>query len=80
MGLSQWALRKLACSDFASITDIGPLEMQVQAVSRLAGLSYEEGSAAIERAWAQSVAGTNSNSSPGHASAEFLAGTPEGVG
>jgi hypothetical protein len=34
MGLSQWALRKLACSDFASITDIASLEMQVRALSR----------------------------------------------
>ncbi len=40
MGLSQWALRKLACSDFASIADIGSLEMQLQTLSRLAGLSY----------------------------------------
>ena len=71
--LSFWALRKMTTTDFASITDAARLEMQVRGLARLAGLSYEEASAAMDRAWTNSQRGWNS--SPGATSVRV---TPEG--
>ena len=72
--LQMWALRQLANTDFAILTDYDVLEMQVRCLSRLAGSSYEEATASLDRAWAQSAAGVLSQRSPGTAAE----GTPVG--
>ena len=67
-----WSLRKMMTTDFASITDAARLEMQVRGLARLAGLSFEEASVAMDRAWTNSQRGWNS--SPG---ATSVRATPE---
>ena len=62
--LSEWALRKMTTTDFAMVLNVEDLEMQVRGLSRLAGLTYEEATMAIQRAWSASTAGTRSRRSP----------------
>ena len=48
--LSEWALRKMTTTDFSMVLNLEDLEMQVRGLSRLAGLTYEEATMAIQRA------------------------------
>ena len=73
MTLVCWALRKLTTTDFSAIQDLEALELQIRGLSRLAGLSYEEATKAIGRAWTMSFAGSRSHRSPGEASADRVA-------
>ena len=62
--LSEWALRKMTTTDFAMILNVEDLEMQVRGLSRLAGLTYEEATASIQRAWSIPTVSTRSYRSP----------------
>ena len=90
MTLGMWALRKLTTTDFAAVQDLENLELQIRGLSRIAGLSYEEATMSIRRAWTASVAGSRSYRSPGDASADRVpslgaaapvqGGSPAGAG
>ena len=71
--LSEWALRKMTTTDFTMIQQVESLEMQVRGLSRLAGLTYEEATVNIQRAWSASTTGTRSYRSPADASAGQVA-------
>ena len=62
--LSEWALRQMTTTDFTMVPNVEDLEMQVRGLSRLAGLTYEEATMAIQRAWSASTAGMRSHMSP----------------
>ena len=61
--MSEWALRKMSTTDFSMVPNLEGLKMQVRGPSRLAGLTYEEDTMAIQRAWSASTAGTRSHRS-----------------
>ena len=73
MALGTWALRQLTTTDFSAIHDLEDLELQIRSLSRLAGLSYDEATMSVRRAWTASVAGSRSHGSPGEASADRVA-------
>ena len=77
--LSEWALRKMTTTDFSMVPNLEELEMQVRGLSRLAGLTYEEATMAIRRAWSASTAGTRSHRSPADVSTDQAA-SPGAVG
>ena len=63
--IALWAARQLLGQRFEDVADFATLEGQVRALSRLAGLSYGEATAHLNRIWYSTPAGSAARRSQG---------------
>jgi hypothetical protein len=64
-GIAPWGMRQLLSQDFGEVAEFATLEAQVRALSRLAGLTYEEATAQLNRIWYSTPAGSAARRSQG---------------
>jgi hypothetical protein len=60
--LGEWATRQMTTTDFHHILSFDELEARVRALSRLAGLSYDEATKSIVRIWTAGSPGPSGQS------------------
>ena len=56
--ITTWAMRQLLSQGFEEVADFATLEAQVRALCRLAGLTYVEATAQLNRIWYSTPAGS----------------------
>ena len=77
--MAEWSLRQMTTSDFTRYDDFETLELQIRNLGRLAGLTYDEATMNIQRAWSGSLAGTHGQKSPDGASPGRMASSAAGT-